>query len=671
MAITAYPNRTRKRAGREFSVDSCPLCHLIGHTFGNPAGELRGNDYQLYSYSSGRIKSGGWAAIDTVMLSLQDKTRFHERDFSTEMRFLVPQVRADKPIRIIPPLVSTPLLREWVARCREGHDKFCGLAADAMAPLSEMSSFRTIGCRTGKLPYATLSYVWGGEPAPLYAAALDIPQLPPTIQDTIALTLALGIGHLWIDRYCIDQQSDAEKAEQLPKIDLIYNLSEVTIINADGEGTKLGLAGMMGQPRRTRQPQTRIGTRLLASTPRHPSFDIRTSIWWSRGWTYQEGLLARRRLVFTQGQAYYERGGMYCCEALNFDLDALHTLDGRRFKAQYKLTDRLALFKPAGLGGSAWDVTRRIQEYSERALREEDVLDGIRGVLGAMEKGRWRLRHLWGVPVLLRGPRPTGIRSKEIDEYREAYDSITWTPTVGLCAGLCWRSDSRLEKRAGFPSWSWTGWKLSAQRRVVELEAALEASAGAGQWAVPVGWLLEESEWRLFQGSQSLKVHVEVEQGRLDLDDTEFQRHYERVGGRLPVVLDMSAWVTPIPIISWKGLRGVTAEVEGAEGGHRLKWEFYGTTTTRHLAEVLTYATIELGRDVGNSSTPSVYVLVVVEVGEGVYERAGIGKWDRMTLWDPLKPNTIVIDGKEIPCLLKFGLGPPAVAKVWKEFQLR
>ncbi|KAK0732280.1 heterokaryon incompatibility protein-domain-containing protein, partial [Lasiosphaeris hirsuta] len=463
------PVRQRKRAGREFSVDSCPLCRLIAHTFGDPAGELRGNDYQLYSYSSSRINSGGWAAIDTIMLSLQDKTRFHGRDFSREMRFLVPQVQADKPIRIIPPLVSASLLREWVTRCLEGHDKLCGLAADAMAPLSEISSFRTIDCRTGKLvpwigqPYATLSYVWGGEPAPLFTAALDIPQLPPTIQDTIALTVALGIGHLWIDRYCISQQSDAEKAEQLPKMDLIYNLSEVTIINADGEGTKLGLAGMMGQPRKTRQPQTRIGTRLLASTPRHASFDIRTSIWWSRGWTYQEGVLARRRVVFTQGQVYYECGGMYCCEALNFDLDALHTLDGQRFKAQYyrrnKNTDKLALFKSVGLGGSAWDVTRRIQEYSGKALREEDVLDGIRGVLGAMERGRWRLRHLWGVPVLPRGPRPTGRRSEEMDEYKEAYDSITWTPTIGLCAGLCWRGESRLERRADFPSWSWTGWK--------------------------------------------------------------------------------------------------------------------------------------------------------------------------------------------------------------------
>jgi len=100
----------------------------------------------------------------------------------------------------------------------------------------------------------------------------------------------------------------------------------------------------------------------------------------------------------------------------------------------------------------------------------------------------------------------------------------------------------------------------------VELEAALETSAGARQWTVPVKWLLGERKWRLFQGSQSLEVHVKVEQGKLDLDDVELQKYYERLGGRLPVVLHMPSWVTPISIISWEGLQSVTAEVEGPPG---------------------------------------------------------------------------------------------------------
>ena len=481
------PVRQRTRPGRDFRVDSCPLCSLIASEFGEPAGKLCENRYQLYSYSSSRINRGGWTAIDTVMLSLKSKERFGGKDFADEMRFLVPQVKPDEPIRVITPLISMSLLRGWVARCREGHSKRCELPAEAMAPLAEISSLKMIDCRTGKLepwsgqPYATLSYVWGNESAPLFTPGLDIPQLPSTIQDTIALTLALGIGHLWIDRYCINQQNDAEKAEQLPKMDLIYNLSEVTIINAAGEGTQAGLAGV-GKPRSTiRQPHARIGSRLLISSTKHPTLDIRQSVWWSRGWTYQEGVLARRRIVFTRRQVYYECRGMYCCEALNWNLGALHTLDGQQFRAQYRCNkeqkDKLGLFSVGlggGRGGSPWDVIRRIEEYSVLALREGDVLDGIRGVLGALERGQWRLRHLWGVPLLPRVPKPTGGRrrssSEEWEEEVEIYESITWTPTIGLCAGLCWGSTRPMERRVGFPSWSWTGWKLPAQRRVVDLE---------------------------------------------------------------------------------------------------------------------------------------------------------------------------------------------------------
>jgi hypothetical protein len=67
---------------------------------------------------------------------------------------------------------------------------------------------------------------------------------------------------------------------------------------------------------------------------------------------------------------------------------------------------------------------------------------------------------------------------------------------------------------------------------------------------------------------------------------------------------------------------------------------------------------------------PSVYVVVVAEVGEGVYERAGIGKWDQMTLWDPLKPETMVINGEELSCLT-FGRGPPKRGEGLERFQLR
>lgn len=93
------------------------------------------------------------------------------------------------------------------------------------------------------------------------------------------------------------------------------------------------------------------------------------------------------------------------------------------------------------------------------------------------------------------------------------------------------------------------------------------------------------------------------------IGSSEFERHYERLGGQLPAVLHLSAWVTPISIISWVSSRWRTcqgreeplcaAKVEGAEDGRPLVWYFSITTATRPPAEALSYIAIELGKDVG------------------------------------------------------------------------
>lgn len=119
------------------------------------------------------------------------------------------------------------------------------------------------------------------------------------------------------------------------------------------------------------------------------------------------------------------------------------------------------------------------------------------------------VRHLWGVPVLPRAPRPMRrVRQRrrshgsskeekqeeEEEEDREVYESILWTLTMELCAGLCRCSQKPLESRERFPSWSWTGWKL--ERPSVHLvKAGLQTNvrnASARQWTVPAKWFLEE-----------------------------------------------------------------------------------------------------------------------------------------------------------------------------------
>jgi hypothetical protein len=47
------------------------------------------------------------------------------------------------------------------------------------------------------------------------------------------------------------------------------------------------------------------------------SFPIQSSAWITRGWTYQEAVLSRRCLFFTDEQVYFVCKQMTCCEAIH------------------------------------------------------------------------------------------------------------------------------------------------------------------------------------------------------------------------------------------------------------------------------------------------------------------------------------------------------------------
>jgi hypothetical protein len=120
--------------------------------------------------------------------------------------------------------------------------------------------------------------------------------LPKVINDSIDVTLRLHLRYLWVDRYCIDQSDEHNKHNQIRQMDLIYANAQVTIIAAAGAGPDYGLQGVRGTLRRY-QPNLSIGRLLIASTLPHPKWLVKSSKWATRGWTYQEGLLSKRRLI--------------------------------------------------------------------------------------------------------------------------------------------------------------------------------------------------------------------------------------------------------------------------------------------------------------------------------------------------------------------------------------
>jgi hypothetical protein len=95
--------------------------------------------------------------------------------------------------------VNFCLVKTWLDFCKNNHASTCKDPGTRFVP-----GFKVIDCRTKKVVhpepgsrYVALSYVWG---RPISSGQSEN-LWPLTIQDSIAVTLGLGLVYLWVDRY--------------------------------------------------------------------------------------------------------------------------------------------------------------------------------------------------------------------------------------------------------------------------------------------------------------------------------------------------------------------------------------------------------------------------------------------------------------------------------------
>jgi hypothetical protein len=237
---------------------------------------------------------------------------------------------------------------------------------------------------------------------------LQLQYLPRSIQDAVAVTKGIGLRYLWVDRFCIDQRNPDEKHHQIQNMDTVYSGAEITIVAAAGLDEDYGLPGV---GLTTRVPQLRATVKhvQIVCTMIHPHETIVRSVWSTRGWAYQEAVLSRRRIVFTDHQLYFECNAMNCYEGLlEGDLDTLLPKD------EYKSLDLLhsGIFagregqriRPTDLGDFSLNENleryfRLITNFSSRDLTfEEDSLNAFKGIARHLAKSKYPLLHLWGLP---------------------------------------------------------------------------------------------------------------------------------------------------------------------------------------------------------------------------------------------------------------------------------
>jgi hypothetical protein len=220
----------------------------------------------------------------------------------------------------------------------------------------------------------------------------------------------------------------------------------ITIIAAAGTDPDYGLPGVTC-PRKLYQT-LKVGNHTFEAVElAHEA--IKMSPWNTRGWTYQEALLSRRCLVFTDAQVYLQ-----CLS------DYLHEHEGQT--PAHSSCSRV--FPDWGIGSTPQSIYSRLSEYWQKRLSyETDILNAFEGIFQAFSK-RWNVRsalsfrHFYGIPILHRrhsGPCTSGVQANESNPNTKC------EATASFALDLAWKvSENTAIKPSGlFPSWTWASIK--------------------------------------------------------------------------------------------------------------------------------------------------------------------------------------------------------------------
>ncbi|KJK90541.1 hypothetical protein H633G_05552 [Metarhizium anisopliae BRIP 53284] len=374
-------------------------------------------------------------------------------------RYVEAQGEASIRARVVPALVDPALPRCWLDFCREKH---AGTAC--MAPVEMVRGLRLVDCTEmrvvaaeeiqarGETDYLALSYVWAqteldsspDAPSDTSASTLGpdgrLPEsVPPLFADAIAFTRSLGFRYIWIDRFCLPLPA-GERQKQVDAVGEIFSQSLLTLIVA-AEDTSLGGIPGLGTPREE-QLCLKTKTGLYATSLVRPDLEVASSKWASHAWTFQEGLLARRRLIFTPSQMYFQCRTLHCHESLSLPLRLAPSISlGRVFPAGDGCPRQPGQFKDL------------IKTYMCRDLADnQGRLDALRALLREYARmGGLAVKHFLGLPLF----HPDDfVTSRVVSE------------TDRLAAGLGWICDwtgsvePSCRRTASFPSWTWLAWNL-------------------------------------------------------------------------------------------------------------------------------------------------------------------------------------------------------------------
>lgn len=356
------------------------------------------------------------------------------------------------------PTYNPALVRAWL--------RHAGIAPDSPFSPFNIYGMRLIDCeenavvdRQDDMPYLALSYVWGlanndivhletrGDEALSHSSnPKSLPgRIPRVVANAMTVTIDLGYRYLWVDQFCIDQKSDmGVLADHVSRMDQVYMSAQLTIVATSTCGALPGVAdtprapqGLLSVPARRVRKLDANGTNdedldgyTLFTTSPHAHNCVKNSVWFQRGWCFQESVLSSARLYFTDHETLFQAHDFVFSESFPEPHDMLEiVLDGYEEnmslgKAAWKkrirdewTRDMYSLRDPRGQFSAGLSfLIQLLQVYTEKELTQDmDSINGFRGVLRFFSSMTPGFAAVAGVPVFW--PKPvTRAQDSAVDE---------------------------------------------------------------------------------------------------------------------------------------------------------------------------------------------------------------------------------------------------------------
>ncbi|KAM0351046.1 hypothetical protein ACHAPU_002827 [Fusarium lateritium] len=358
-----------------------------------------------------------------------------------------------------PDWIDLGIAKTWLETCIAEHKSQCHLphSVQTISPawlIDTMENCLVPGTMSSE--FVALSYRWGSSTAPQMDQdifnQMKMPGgllqgelfLTPTVRHAMQVVRGLGERYLWVDAICLAPQDSEQMSRQLQLMGVIYASAKLTIVALDGDAST-GLQGIEGERALPNIFPWKDNTNLLLR--HHPEFsamNVRASEYFTRGWTYQEYMLSRRKLIFGKQQIHWKCS----CAACHEDLPHVQNEEKGR-----SIRPRSLEFPNIKKGFS--DVREfgiLINEYNARELKyPEDAHPAANGFLTYLGNLAFPGGFSFGLPRLYFGI------------------SLMWTVEFGndnpksrKSSGLTRRTPSErnhsILPNTHLPSWSWVGW---------------------------------------------------------------------------------------------------------------------------------------------------------------------------------------------------------------------